>query len=108
MDSTPQCPNKKEIYRINQDTFEKTEAQLVYRRTGVLFLAGARHFSFHQIVQTGYGAHPASYTMSNGTFPPEVKWPGREADHSPPLSADTKNVGAILVLHIYLHVMVLN
>jgi hypothetical protein len=25
----------------------------------------------------------------------EIKWPGREADHSPPSSAEVKNVGAV-------------
>jgi hypothetical protein len=27
----------------------------------------------------------------SGVFPPGVKWPGREADHSPPSSAEVKN-----------------
>ena len=31
-------------------------------------------------VQTGPGAHPASYTMGAGSFP-AVKWPGRGVDH---------------------------
>jgi len=33
------------------------------------------------LVQTGPGAHSASYTMSTGPFP-EVKRPGRGGDHS--------------------------
>jgi hypothetical protein len=32
-----------------------------------------------------------------------VKWPGHEADHSPPFSAKIKNVGAIPPLPIHLH-----
>jgi hypothetical protein len=44
------------------------------------------NFSLHHRVQTGSGAQPYSYTM--GT---RVKWPGREADHSPPSSAEVKN-----------------
>jgi len=38
---------------------------------------GARFFA---PVQTGCGAHPASYTMGNGSFP-EVKRPGWGVDH---------------------------
>jgi hypothetical protein len=52
------------------------------RMIGVRFPAGATNFSLHHRVQTGSGAHPASY--------PGVKWPGREADHSPPSSADVR------------------
>jgi hypothetical protein len=33
--------------------------------------------------------------MGTGAFPPEVKQPAREADHSPPSSAEVKNDGAI-------------
>jgi hypothetical protein len=41
-------------------------------------------------VQTGYGAHPASYLIGNeGSFQ-EVKQPGREADQSPIASAEVK------------------
>ena len=36
-------------------------------------------------VQTGPGAHPASYTMGTWSFP-GVKRPGRGADHPPPSS----------------------
>jgi hypothetical protein len=39
-------------------------------------------------VQTGSGAHPASYSM--GTERGKVR-PGRDADHSPPSSAEVKN-----------------
>jgi preprotein translocase subunit SecG len=43
------------------------------------------------IIQTGSGAHPASYPMgTRGSFP-EVKRPGREADHSPHLVPRSKN-----------------
>jgi hypothetical protein len=38
-------------------------------------------------VQTGPGAHPASCTMGNGSFP-GVKRPGRGADHPPSSSAE--------------------
>jgi hypothetical protein len=44
-------------------------------------------FLFRYRLQTGSGAHPAS--CPKGT--PEVKQPGREADHSSPPSAEVKN-----------------
>jgi len=47
---------------------------------------GAR---FSAPVQTGPGAHPASYTMGTGSFP-GVKRPGRGADHPPPSSPEVK------------------
>jgi hypothetical protein len=52
------------------------------------FQAGARHFSLsYRCVQTGSGAHPASYPMGN-----EGKAAGREADHWPPSSAMVKKM----------------
>jgi hypothetical protein len=59
--------------------------------SGVRVLAGAGNFSLHHPNQTGSGAHPASYPMgTRGSFP-GVKRPRREADHSPPPSAEVKN-----------------
>jgi hypothetical protein len=52
---------------------------------------GADFFS-SPCVQTGSGAHPASYPMgTGGSFPGGKGRPGREADHSPPSSAEVKN-----------------
>jgi hypothetical protein len=47
---------------------------------------GAR---FSAPVQTGPGAHPASYTMCTGSFK-RVKRPGRGVDHPPPSSAEVE------------------
>jgi hypothetical protein len=58
---------------------------------GVQFLVGAVIFSLRHCVQTGSGAHPASYLMGTGALSLGVKRPGREADHSPPCSTDVKN-----------------
>jgi hypothetical protein len=45
--------------------------------------------SLHHRVQNGSGTHPASYPMGiRGSL--GVKQPGREADHSPPSSAEVK------------------
>jgi hypothetical protein len=61
------------------------------RCSRVRFPGGTGNFSLHHRVQNGSGAHPASYPMDNrGSFP-GVKRPGREADHSPPSSAEVKN-----------------
>ena len=47
---------------------------------------GAR---FSAPVQTGPGAHPASYTVGTVSFP-GVKQPGRGVDHPPSSSAEVK------------------
>jgi hypothetical protein len=61
------------------------------RGSRVRFPTGAGNSSLHHRVQTSSGAHPASYPMcTRGSFL-GVKRPGREADHSPPSSADVKN-----------------
>jgi hypothetical protein len=67
------------------------------RGSRVRFPAGAGNFSLHDRVQNGSGAHTASYPMgTRGSFS-GVKWPGREADHSPLCSAEVNWV------ELYLH-----
>jgi hypothetical protein len=57
----------------------------------VRILAGNGNFSLRHRVQTGFGAHPASYSVSaSGSFL-GVQRPGYEADHSYPSSAEVKN-----------------
>jgi hypothetical protein len=51
-----------------------------------------QEFLFLYVVQTGSGAHPASYPMGTGAVSPGVKRPGREADHSPLISAEVKEI----------------
>ena len=53
---------------------------------GVECRCGARFFA---PVQTGRGAHPASYTMGTGSFP-GVKRSGRGVDHPPASSVEVK------------------
>ena len=53
---------------------------------GIKFRCGTR---FSAPVQTGPGAHPASYTVGTGSFP-GVKWPGRSVDRPPPSSAEVE------------------
>jgi hypothetical protein len=51
-----------------------------------------RGFSSSLCVQAGSGAHPASCTMgTRGPFTGGKARPGRDADHSPPSSAEVKN-----------------
>jgi hypothetical protein len=51
----------------------------------------AEEFSSNLCVQTGSGAHPASCTVgTGGSFPGGKGRPGRDADHSPPSSAEVK------------------
>jgi hypothetical protein len=52
----------------------------------------AKDFSSNLSVQTGSGAHPAYCTMgTGGPFPRAKTRPGRDADHLPLYSAETKN-----------------
>jgi hypothetical protein len=44
------------------------------------------------VVQTGSGAHPASYPMGTGNYFSEVKRQVHEADHSRPTSAEVKKM----------------
>jgi hypothetical protein len=55
------------------------------RAIKVWFSTGAEDFSSNLSVQTGSGAHPASYP-----FPGGKARPGRDADHSPPSSCEVK------------------
>jgi hypothetical protein len=65
---------------------------LDYRAIGVRSPAGAKDFSSILCVQTGSGAHPVSCTMgTGGPFPGGKSRPGRDADHSPPSSAEVVN-----------------
>jgi hypothetical protein len=58
---------------------------------GVRSPTGAEDFSSSPCVQTGSGTHPASCPMgTGGPFPGGKARPGRDADHSPPSSAEVK------------------
>jgi len=72
--------------QITKNTIKKSVLLTGCWTTGVRFSAGAGTFSLHHRgVQTASGAHPASYPMHNGVY-----FLGREANHSPPYSADVK------------------
>jgi hypothetical protein len=69
--------------------------------------AGAGNFSFLHRFQTGSGAHSASYPMGTGSPSAGVKRPGREANHSPPPSAEVKNAWSYTSTPVSLNGMVL-
>jgi hypothetical protein len=54
----------------------------------VRFPAGAWNFSIRHRVKTGSGTHKVSYPMGTKNLSLGVKRPEREADHSPPSSAE--------------------
>jgi hypothetical protein len=59
----------------------------------------AEDFSSNPCVQTGSGAHPASCPMdTGGLFPWGKARPGRDADHSPPSSAEVENEQELYLL----------
>jgi hypothetical protein len=60
---------------------------------------GAEDFSSSPCVQTGSEAHPASYLVgTGGPFRGGKARPGRDADHSPPSSAEVKNEQELYLL----------
>jgi hypothetical protein len=62
------------------------------RAIRVRSLAGTKDFSSILCVQTGSGAHPASFPMGIGSPSPGGKArTGRDVDHSPPSSAEVVN-----------------
>jgi hypothetical protein len=64
----------------------------------------AGNYSSHHRVQTGTRNHLASYPICARGFSLEVKRPGREADDSPPSSAELTNVWSyISTLPLCLH-----
>jgi len=68
----------------------------------------ATNFSPRRL-QTGSGAHPASYQTATRGSIPRGKASGHEADHSPPSSAKVKNVWSYTSIPpICLHSMVLS
>jgi hypothetical protein len=59
---------------------------------GVKIPVEAKNLSSSLCVQTSSEVHPASYPMgTGGRFPGGKARPGRDADHTPPSSAEVKN-----------------
>jgi hypothetical protein len=70
---------------------QRYSAELRTEWPGVRVLVRAGNFSPHHLIQTGSGAHPASYPMGTRSSSLGVKRPGHWGDHSPPSSAEVKN-----------------
>jgi hypothetical protein len=68
-----------------------TDYGLDDRVVGVRVPVG-QEFSLLHVVQTGSKTHPVSYPMDIGALSLGVKRPWREADHSPPTSAEAKKI----------------
>jgi hypothetical protein len=69
-----------------------SEYGLDNRAIGIRSPAEAKNVSSNLCVQTGSAAHPTTSTMgTGGPFPGGKERPGRDADHSPPSSAEVKN-----------------
>jgi hypothetical protein len=66
-----------------------TRYELDNRGVGVRVPVGAR-FLLHHSVQTSSAATQPPLQWPSGALSPDVKRPGREADHSPPASAEFK------------------
>jgi hypothetical protein len=64
----------------------------------IQFPPEAGKFSFRYRVQTGSGAHPASYALRTGALSLGVKRPESETDHLPPSIADVEEC-----VELYLH-----
>jgi hypothetical protein len=80
-----------------------TDYGLDVRGSGARFPAGAGNFYLLHTVWDGFGAHAASYPMgTRGSFPCS------KADHSPPSSAEVKNVCRYTSTPIRLHGVVLS
>jgi hypothetical protein len=79
------------LYTVISGTFSTNLVVSKDCTTGVRSPTEAECFTPNLCVQTGSGAHPASCTVgTGGSFPGGKAWPGRDADHSPPSSAQVK------------------
>jgi hypothetical protein len=88
---------RKEVeIRMSQDSSVgiETDYGLNDRMNGVRLPAGAGNLSLPHRVQTGSGAHSASYPMGTRVLYLGVKRSGRKADHSPPSTAEVKNASS--------------
>jgi hypothetical protein len=69
-----------------------SDYELEDRAIGVRSPAEAKDFSSSLCIQTGSGVNPASCTMgTGGPFSGGKAQPGRDADQSPPSSAEVVN-----------------
>jgi hypothetical protein len=97
--SRAHCPNLSQLNHISLRYGEPGSSAsivsgygLADRAIEVRFPAEEKDVSSNLCVQTDSGAHPASCTMgTGGPFVGTKARPGRDADHSPPSSAEVEN-----------------
>jgi hypothetical protein len=80
---------------VNRSGNSSQWVQWLETRKNFRFPAQAKNFLFPQRFNTGYGNHPASYSMGIGAFSSGVKRPARKASHSPPSSTGLKMSAAV-------------
>jgi len=76
------------------------------RTVGFRFSVRAGTFSFRYRVQTGSGAHLASYPMGTGVLSLGIEREVHEADHSPPSSARVKECVELYLQYVMLWCLV--
>jgi hypothetical protein len=80
------------LAKSKRKTKDKFEGGFSDRYKHYVTPTGVEDFFFSSYVQTGSGAHAASYPVGTGDpFPGGKARPERDADHSPPSSAEVKN-----------------
>jgi hypothetical protein len=80
------------LFEIGAGVAQSVQCLTTDWTTGVRPTTEAEDFFSSLCVQTGSGAHPASCPMGTGDpFPGGKARPGRNADHSPPSSAEVGN-----------------
>jgi hypothetical protein len=79
----------------SRDSSVSVFSRLRAGRLGFLSRRG-RIFSFHHNLQTGWGAHTASWPVGTGALCSGVKRSIREDNYSPPSSADVRLYWAVL------------
>jgi hypothetical protein len=83
-------------------------AELRAGRLEVRVPAESGNFSLHHRVHTDSGAHEPPIQGVPGALPLEIKRPAREADHSPPSSAEVENSWSYTFTPKHLHGVVLS
>jgi hypothetical protein len=79
------------LIRISQPVLRRAKGW----RARILFLVWGNNSSFLHSAQADFRIHQTSYPICIwGSFP-RVKWPRREAGHSPPTITGVKNIGAL-------------
>jgi hypothetical protein len=83
------------ILQLNFVTFNNTVTLFKFRYSDKFYsmlIPGGGLGVFSTVSRLALGPTQPSIQSVRETCSPGVKWPGREADHSPPFSAEVKNM----------------